>query len=96
MTTQPLKEEAVLSETDALYLRQAIRLSHTARDRGNRPFGAVIVGKSGEVLVEFYNQSHEAQDCTAHAETGVFDWPVARTPGPRSWSPLCTRLASLA
>ena len=70
MTQQPL-QEAVLSETDALYLRQAIRLSHTARDRGNRPFGAVIVGKSGEVLVEFHNQSHESQDCTAHAETGA-------------------------
>jgi tRNA(Arg) A34 adenosine deaminase TadA len=66
-----LPPEEHLSETDALYLRQAIAHSHTARASGNRPFGAVIVAKSGEVLVEFYNQSKQAQDCTAHAETGA-------------------------
>ena len=70
VTTDFPKEET-LSDTDALYLRQAIRHSHTARERGNRPFGALIVSKSGETLVEFYNQTKEALDCTAHAETGA-------------------------
>ncbi len=64
-------KEEVLTPADESHLRQAIRHSHTARERGNRPFGALIVAKSGEVLVEFYNQTKEAQDCTAHAETGA-------------------------
>ncbi len=69
--TADFPKEETLSDTDALYLRQAIRHSHTARERGNRPFGALIVSKSGETLVEFYNQTKEALDCTAHAETGA-------------------------
>ena len=58
--TADFPKEETLSDTDALYLRQAIRHSHTARERGNRPFGALIVSKSGETLVEFYNQTKEA------------------------------------
>ena len=63
--------EATLSERDALYLRQAIALSRTARERGNRPFGAVIVAGDGTVLGEAWNRNAETGDCTAHAETSA-------------------------
>ena len=63
--------EATLPERDALYLRQAIALSRTARERGNRPFGAVIVAGDGTVLVEAWNRNAETGDCTAHAETSA-------------------------
>lgn len=63
--------EQALDERDALYLRQAIALSRTARERGNRPFGAVIVSAQGELLAQSWNQNGETGDCTAHAETSA-------------------------
>ncbi|MBN9412192.1 MAG: nucleoside deaminase [Burkholderiales bacterium] len=63
--------EQALSERDALYLRQAIAVSRTARERGNRPFGAVIVAADGSVLQEAWNANMESGDCTAHAETSA-------------------------
>lgn len=63
----PLPEQAV-DARDGLYLRRAIDLSRTARARGSRPFGAVIVAPDGTVLGEGYNSNAETGDCTAHAE----------------------------
>lgn len=56
---------------DGRYLLQAIAWSRTARDRGNRPFGAVIVSANGDVLVEAYCNTSETGDCTGHAETNA-------------------------
>ena len=50
-----LPPEVSISERDATYLRQAIEWSNTARVRGNRPFGAVVVDQSGHVLTQAYN-----------------------------------------
>ena len=63
-----LPEEARLNETDGIYLRRAIALADKARERGNRPFGALIVGAGGKVLAEATNANGESGDCTAHAE----------------------------
>lgn len=63
--------EAALNDRDATYLRQAIDWSRTARERGNRPFGAVIVGADGTVLAEAYCNTSETGDCTGHAETNA-------------------------
>ena len=66
-----LPQEAALDERDGKYLRQAIALADTARARGNRPFGALIVGADGQVLAEAWNSTGENGDCTAHAETSA-------------------------
>jgi tRNA(adenine34) deaminase len=71
MTEPGFLPETALAERDALYLRAAIALSQTARERGNRPFGAVIVSANGEVLTEAWNSNVETGDCTAHAETNA-------------------------
>lgn len=55
-------------ERDGRYLRRAIELSWTARERGNRPFGAVIAMADGKVVEAWCNTS-ETGDCTGHAET---------------------------
>ncbi|MBO9679286.1 MAG: nucleoside deaminase [Acidovorax sp.] len=68
MPTTTLPPEAVLGERDGRYLRQAIALAAQARARGNRPFGALIVGADGSVLAEAWNANGETGDCTAHAE----------------------------
>ena len=60
--------EQPVAERDATYLRQAIELSRTARQRGNRPFGSVIVAPDGTVLGAGWNSNGESGDCTAHAE----------------------------
>lgn len=60
-----------IDDADALYLRRAIELSRTARARGNRPFGAVIVAPGGQVLAEAFCNTTETGDCTGHAETNA-------------------------
>lgn len=66
--TRSLPAEISLEERDGRYLRKAIGWSHAAARRGNRPFGAVIVLASGEVVTEAYNNTAETFDCTGHAE----------------------------
>ncbi|GKS94644.1 nucleoside deaminase [Acidovorax sp. SUPP2825] len=66
-----LPEEVPLAPRDGLYLRRAIALADQARARGNRPFGAVIVGADDRILAEAWNANGETGDCTAHAETSA-------------------------
>lgn len=61
-------QDSQLTDADARYMRLAIDWSCTARERGNRPFGAVIVAQDGQILAEAANQTGETGDCTAHAE----------------------------
>ena len=63
-----LPQEQTLNDVDGRYLRQAITLADKARERGNRPFGALIVAANGRVLAEASNANGESGDCTAHAE----------------------------
>ena len=67
----PLEEATLVDDTDGTYLRQAIAWSRTARARGNRPFGAVVIGADGELLAEAYCNTTETGDCTGHAETNA-------------------------
>ena len=60
---------ADFTPVDAIHLRQAIALSAHGRSRGNRPFGAVVVGADGAVLAEAWCNTTETGDCTGHAET---------------------------
>ena len=60
-----------LTERDGCDLLQAIAWSCTARERGNRPFGAVMVSDAGEVLAEAYCNTSGTGDCTDHAETNA-------------------------
>ncbi len=64
-------QDSLLSERDGQYMLQAIVWSRTARERGNRPFGAVIVGADGSLIAEAYCNTSETGDCTGHAETNA-------------------------
>lgn len=51
-------------------MRRAIEISRDAAEHGNRPFGAVLVDKSGNIILEAENcVSSLGGDVTAHAET---------------------------
>jgi tRNA(Arg) A34 adenosine deaminase TadA len=63
--------DADLGADDLRWLRRAIQLSAVGRARGNRPFGAVVVGADGQVLGEAFCDTTETRDCTGHAETNV-------------------------
>ncbi len=53
---------------DAVFLRRAFEVARRARAHGNHPFGAVLVGPAGEVLLEAENGYLPDRDMTAHAE----------------------------
>lgn len=56
---------------DLHFLRRAIELAGIARERGNHPFGAVLVDARGQIVLEAENTVVTGQDCTGHAETNL-------------------------
>ena len=55
---------------DEDYLRQTIAIARTSRAAGNHPFGALLVGPGGEVLLTSGN-TYAADRGVGHAETNV-------------------------
>src|SRR5437879_13297290 len=53
---------------DATFLRRAFAVARRAQTHGNHPFGAILVGPGGEVLIEHENGYLPDRDMTAHAE----------------------------
>lgn len=51
------------------YLRHAVEVSRQARANGNTPFGAILVGPNGDILLEQENIEITERLCTGHAET---------------------------
>lgn len=50
------------------YLRLAFKVAEAARETGQHPFGAILVGPDGEVLMEQMNAYLPDRDMTGHAE----------------------------
>ena len=59
-----------LSADDVPHLEHAIRLAFAARDRGDHPFGAILVTPDG-TIVEGLNSVETDRDPTGHAETNL-------------------------
>ncbi|MFC3606232.1 nucleoside deaminase [Stutzerimonas tarimensis] len=53
---------------DHAFLRQSFAVAARARDTGTHPFGAILVGPDGEVLLEQGNAYLPDHDMTGHAE----------------------------
>lgn len=56
-----------VTETDAAWMRHAIRLAQRAEQQGEVPIGAVLI-KEGICIGEGWNRPISAHDPTAHAE----------------------------
>jgi tRNA(Arg) A34 adenosine deaminase TadA len=56
---------------DLKWMRMAFAVARRARDKGNRPFAAVLVDGQGQLLMEAHNTVLENDDCTAHAEANL-------------------------
>ncbi|MEU4547544.1 nucleoside deaminase [Nonomuraea dietziae] len=63
-----------MTNADELFLRRAIELAAEAREGGDPPFGSLLVGADGEVLVEERNSSLSDADITAHPELKLARW----------------------
>jgi tRNA(Arg) A34 adenosine deaminase TadA len=53
---------------DAKHLRRSFEVARQAQAHGNHPFGAILVGPGGEVLLERENGFMPDRDMTGHAE----------------------------
>jgi len=53
---------------DERFLRRAFEVARRAQAHGNHPFGAILVGPGGEVLLERENGFLPDRDMTGHAE----------------------------
>lgn len=53
------------------WLRQCFHLAQQARERGDHPFGALLVSAEGECLMEAENTVETAADITGHAELNL-------------------------
>ena len=55
-------------KADDDYIRMTLDIARKARTSGNHPFGAILVGPDGSVLMEAGNAHGDAGDRTGHAE----------------------------
>jgi tRNA(Arg) A34 adenosine deaminase TadA len=64
---------AMITDTDLKHLRRCVELAKTALEKGDEPFGSVLVSAGGEVLAEDHN--HVAGgDHTQHPEFALARW----------------------
>jgi len=56
------------------HLRRAIALAAAAREAGNPPFGSLLVGPDGEVLVEAQNTTITESNISYHPELKLAVW----------------------
>ncbi|HVK11996.1 MAG TPA: nucleoside deaminase [Gemmataceae bacterium] len=67
-----------MTEIDVNFLRASFAVARRARDRGNFPFGAVLVDATGAVLLEGENTQLTDRECTGHAELNLLREATAR------------------
>ena len=74
----------MISKSDLKYLRRCVALARTALEKGDQPFGSVLVSEDDTVLAEDHN--HVAGgDHTRHPEFYLARWAAANmTPEERS------------
>lgn len=63
-----------MTPDDEKLLHRAIGLAATARESGNPPFGSLLAGPGGDILVEDHNTSVTDADITAHPELKLARW----------------------
>ncbi|MEU2653721.1 nucleoside deaminase [Streptomyces sp. NPDC007325] len=57
--------------TDLARLRTSVEVARRSRAAGNHPFGALLAGPDGEILLEAENTVTTERDATGHAETNL-------------------------
>lgn len=74
----------MISDSDLNHLRRCVELAKTALEKGDEPFGSVLVSANGEVLAEDHNHV-SGGDHTQHPEFALARWAAANmTPEERA------------
>ena len=60
-----------LGSVDESHLARAIELARQSREKGNHPFGSLLVDSTGEVVLEAENTVVTGNDVTGHAELNL-------------------------
>ncbi|NRQ39622.1 nucleoside deaminase, partial [Nonomuraea sp. NN258] len=63
----------MIGETDLRHLRRCVELAAEALDKGDEPFGSVLVSGDGRVLAEDHNRV-AGGDRTQHPEFALARW----------------------
>lgn len=63
-----------MTPDDEKFLRRAVALASKAGASGERPFGSLLVGADGIVLIEDHNTVVSDSDITAHPELKLARW----------------------
>jgi tRNA(Arg) A34 adenosine deaminase TadA len=69
-----------MTPDDEQFLRRAIELAAAGRAAGDAPFGSLLVGPDGDVLVEDHNTVLSDNDITAHPELKLAKWAARELP----------------
>lgn len=63
----------MITERDIKYLKRCVELAKEALDKGDQPFGSVLVSENGEILFEDHNHI-SGGDQTQHPEFAIARW----------------------
>jgi tRNA(Arg) A34 adenosine deaminase TadA len=66
-----MEEESSMDRTDDHWLHVTFEVARRAGQRGDEPFGAVLVDATGILLLEAGNTTASERDCTGHAELNL-------------------------
>ncbi|HEY2796117.1 MAG TPA: nucleoside deaminase [Micromonosporaceae bacterium] len=64
----------MISQTDEAFLRRAIAIASHAITLGDAPYGSLLVGPDGTVLIEDHNTVRRDNDISAHPELKLARW----------------------
>ena len=59
------------NEKDLRLLRHSMEIARRSREKGNHPFGAILVDGMGKILLEAENTVVTENDITGHSETNL-------------------------
>jgi tRNA(Arg) A34 adenosine deaminase TadA len=80
-----------MSPEDLEHLGRCVELAREAAERGDHPFGSVLVSSDGRVLAERGNRVVTSGDVTAHPELHLAQWAsVHLTPSERAGATMYT------
>lgn len=81
-----------VTPADLVHLRDAIALARRSREGGNHPFGALLIGPDGQVLLGCGNTGRTGRDATGHAERNLMT--AASKAFPPEFLARCTMVTS--
>ncbi|ROQ67174.1 tRNA(Arg) A34 adenosine deaminase TadA [Streptomyces sp. 840.1] len=78
MTSTTATPRTAATEADTAHLHTAVAVARRSRAAGNHPFGALLAGPDGTVLIEAENTVTTGRDATGHAETNLVRLSTAK------------------